>query len=121
MQNSEQQPNELRQPDLHKANVRRSCVFCQHYQHEEIGDSDFGAVYSDVATCQKNHDTDPETEEELPDFDRKIDRDCCVLEFWKVLEEDAFLMEVFDKEMANKSGENFNDTYDIFRQRYNYA
>lgn len=36
---------------LRLGTVRRSCLFCQFYKHEEVGDSDFGAVYSDVATC----------------------------------------------------------------------
>ena len=73
--------------------VRRSCSNCQFFQHEEVGDSDYGAVYSDVATCQKYLDTDPKTEEDIPNFDREIERDCCELDFWKVVELDDELSE----------------------------
>jgi hypothetical protein len=121
MQNSELQPNDFRQPDLHKANIRRSCSFCQYYRHEEIGDSDFGGVYAEQPSCSKYLDTDQETEEDIPDFDRHIERDCCHLDFWKVLEEDEQLKQYFDKEMSDKSGDNFNDSYEFFKARYNYA
>lgn len=121
MLNSEQKSNTALQPVLHKASVRRSCLFCQHYRHEEIGDSDFGAVYAKEATCSKYFDTDPETEEDIPNFDRTIERDCCVLEFWQVLEVDEVLKSSFDKEMSEKKGDNFNDTYQLFKGRYNYA
>lgn len=101
--------------------VRRSCLFCQYYKHEEVGDSDYGAVYAREAICSKYLDTDQETEEEIPDFDREVERDCCQLDFWKVLEEDGTLKNYFDKEMSEKSGENFNNSYEFFKVRYNYA
>ena len=52
--------------------VRRSCSFCQFFQHEEIGDSDFGGVYAKNATCSKYLDTDKESEEYIPNFDREL-------------------------------------------------
>lgn len=96
--------------------VRRSCSNCQFFQHEEVGDSDYGAVYSDVATCQKYLDTDPETEEDIPNFDREIERDCCELDFWKVVELDDELSEKISEDNGN-----LDNAYKLFNERYNYA
>lgn len=96
--------------------VRRSCSNCQFFQHEEVGDSDYGAVYSDVATCQKYLDTDPETEEDIPNFDREIERDCCELDFWKVVDLDDELSEKISEDNGN-----LDNAYTLFKERYNYA
>jgi hypothetical protein len=111
--------NEPQNPQLNIGAVRRSCLFCQFYRNEEVGDSDFGAVYSDVATCQKYLDTDPETEEDIPNFDREIDRDCCKLDFWRVVEVDNILSEKLAEE-SDRSGK-MDETYELFKKRYNYA
>lgn len=95
--------------------VKLSCSNCQFFQHEEVGDSDYGAVYSDVATCQKYLDIDIETEEDIPNFDREIERDCCELDFWKVVELDNELY----KKISENNG-NFDNVYKIFKERYNY-
>lgn len=99
--------------------VRRSCSFCQFFQHEEIGDSDFGGVYAENATCSQYLDTDKETEEEIPNFDREIERDCCKLDFWRVLEIDNVLSEKLAEE-SDRTGK-MNETYELFKERYNYA
>lgn len=99
--------------------VRRSCLFCQFYKHEEVGDSDFGAVYADVATCQKYLDTDSETEENIPIFDREIERECCVLDFWQVVEVDEDLAVKLAEE-AQTTGK-MEETYEMFKTRYNCA
>ena len=96
--------------------VRRSCSNCQFFQHEEVGDSDYGAVYSDVATCQKYLDTDPETEEDIPNFGREIERNCCELDFWKVVELDDELSEKISEDNGN-----LDNAYKLFKERYNYA
>ena len=96
--------------------VRRSCSNCQFFQHEEVGDSDYGAVYSDVATCQKYLDTDQETEEDLLNFDRELERDCCELDFWKVVDLDNDL-----SEKINEDNGNLDNAYKLFKERYNYA
>tara|TARA_R110002050_G_scaffold174876_5_gene307824 strand:- start:385 stop:726 length:342 start_codon:yes stop_codon:yes gene_type:complete len=96
--------------------VRRSCSNCQFFQHEEVGDSDYGAIYSDVATCQKYLDTDPETEEDIPNFKRDIERDCCELDFWKVVDLDKDLSEKLSEDNGNIDG-----AYKLFCERYNYA
>ena len=101
----------LRQPP-----VRRSCSFCQFFQHEEIGDSDFGGVYAENATCSKYLDTDKKTEEEIPNFDRNLERDCCKLDFWRVLEIDNVLSEKLAEE-SYRTGK-MDETYELFKEHY---
>lgn len=96
-------------------NVSHNCFNCQFFQHEEIGDSDYGAVYSDTANCQKFLDTDPETEKNIPNFDREIERQCCELDFWKVVELD----EKLSKKLADDNGK-IDSAYRLFCKRYNY-
>lgn len=97
--------------------VKHNCQFCQYYQHEEVGDSDFGAVYAKEASCSEYYDMDSETEEDIPNFDREIERDCCVLDFWNVLEVDNKLSEKFNEEMNNNA--TFDKTYSLFKEKYN--
>ena len=99
--------------------VRRSCLFCQFYKHEEVGDSDYGAIYSDVKTCQKYLDTDPETEEYILNFDREIERDCCELDFWQVVEVDEDLSVKLAEESYSTG--KMEETYEMFKARYNCA
>lgn len=120
MGNTNETSNQDNKSALHKTNVMRSCFFCQFYQHEEIGDSDFGGVYAENPSCSKYFDTDEETEEEIPDFDRNIERDCCKLDFWRVVEVDNDLAEKLDIEQ-NKDDGSFSETYELFKVRYNYA
>ena len=94
--------------------VRRSCSFCQYFQHEEVGDSDYGAIYSDVATCSQYLDTDKETEEDIPNFDREVERDCCELDFWKI--NDAEINNLMSEDDGN-----IDRAYKLFKERYNYA
>lgn len=94
-------------------NVRRSCSNCQFFGHEEVGDSDYGAIFSDVGTCQKYLDIDYEKEEYIPNFDREIERDCCELDFWKVVD--------LDEELYKKIGEDngkLDNAINIFKERY---
>jgi len=97
---------------LNKTISIRCCSNCQFYQHEEIGDSDFGTIYADMAICSKHYDT----KENIPNFDRNIERKCCVLDFFKVCEIDNELNESFNKEL-NK-GDSFNKTYKRFCEKY---
>lgn len=92
---------------------KKNCSNCQFYQYEEVGDSDFGSIYSDKATCQKYLDTDPETEENIPDFDRKIERNCCELDFWKVVESD----DVISNKLSEDNGE-IEGAFELFTKRY---
>jgi hypothetical protein len=104
---------------LDKATVMRCCSNCSFYRHEEVGDSDYGAVYAKEASCLEYYDTDKETEEDIPNFDRNIERECCVLDFFKVVEIDDELSKKFHKEI-NK-GDSFNKTYKRFCEKYNNA
>ena len=106
--------NNAEKPQLTIPCVRRSCSFCQYFQHEEVGDSDYGAIYSDVATCQKYIDTDKETEKDIPDFDREVERDCCELDFWKI--NDAEINNLMSEDDGN-----IDRAYKLFKERYNYA
>lgn len=96
--------------------VEYNCNFCQHYRNEEIGDSDFGAVYSKHPSCSKYYDMDKETEEDIPNFDRSVKRECCEIDFWKALDVDPILIESINKEGSRGS---FNKTYQLFKERYN--
>ena len=106
--------NTPQSPQLHKHSIRRSCCFCQYFQHEEIGDSDFGGVYAENETCSKYLDTDQETEEDIPNFDRDLERDCCVLDFWKIEDDEI------DNLISEDDG-NIDRAYKLFKERYNYA
>jgi len=103
-----------------KTAVMRCCSNCSFYQHEEVGDSDYGAVYAKEASCLKYCDTDKETEEDIPNFDRNIERECCVLDFFKVCEIDTDLSDRLATEMDETQG-SFNQTYKLFNARYNNA
>lgn len=100
--------------------VMRCCSFCQHFQHEEVGDSDCGGVYAKEASCSEYHDTEKETEEDIPNFDRNIKRECCDLDFFKVCEIDTDLSDRLATEMDETQG-SFNETYKLFLARYNNA
>jgi len=59
---------------------------------------------------------DEETEEDIPNFDRNIVRDCCDLNFWKVLDKDNDLID-----LLNAEGGEMDKAYDLFKARYNNA
>jgi hypothetical protein len=98
-------------------NITRCCKFCEFYQHEEVGDSDFGGVFSEKPSCLKYYDIDQETELEIPDFDREIERDCCVLDFWTILELDDVLSKNLS-ELSDGENDGVLSTYELFKERY---
>jgi hypothetical protein len=100
-----------------KNSVRRSCLFCQFYRCEEVGDSDYGSIYAEIPACEKYLDTDPETEENISNFDRNIERECCKLDFWKVVEVDENLSIKLSEE-AYSTGK-MDETYEMFKSLYN--
>lgn len=73
----------------------RNCQVCARYQCEEVGDSDYGAIYADNPSCEKENDLDKNEEYVLANFDREIERDCCELDFFKVLDVDEELRALF--------------------------
>jgi len=107
-------------PQCDKTAVMRCCSNCEFYRHEEVGDSDYGAVYAKEASCSQYYDTDEETEEYIPNFDRNIERECCVLDFFQVCEIDLELSEKLSAEMEETGG-SFNETYKLFKSLYNNA
>ena len=111
--------NEVTNPTSCQTAVIRSCFFCQFFQHEEIGDSDYGGVYAENPSCSQCLDTDEETEEDIPNFDRTVERDCCKLDFWRVVEIDKDLAEKLSAELDKNEG-SFSETYKLFKETYNY-
>jgi hypothetical protein len=105
---------------LNVAAVMRSCSFCEFYRHEKIRDSDIGGVYAENPSCSKYYDTDQKTEDDIPNFDRTIERDCCKLDFWSVLGVDRELSEKLSIEQDKNEG-SFSETYELFKVRYNYV
>lgn len=91
--------------------VKHNCEFCVHFRHEEIGDSDFCSIYADEPTCGLDHDADANGDT-IVDFDREVERDCCSLDYWRVLEVDEELYSIFRKE------DDFNVVYDAFTKKY---
>jgi hypothetical protein len=94
----------------------RNCNVCRYFQCEEIGDSDYGAVYAKEPSCQKYKDSD-EDENLIEGFDREIERDCCVLDFFKVAEIDKEIGDLFEpKEGDEDSG--MDRAYRRFKEKY---
>lgn len=106
-------------PQCVQTDVMRCCSNCSNYRHEEVGDSDYGAVYAYEANCSEYLDTDDE-EEVISGFDRNIERECCALDFFKVCEIDTDLSDRLSTEMDETQG-SFNETYKLFLARYNNA
>jgi stress response protein YsnF len=96
--------------------IKRNCDFCSNFVHQEIGDSDFGATYEDVPSCSEYHDLN-DNDEFIEDFDREIERSCCVLDFFSVIEFDTELEEAFNKEMRIGHMQ-LNETYELFEKKY---
>ena len=117
---SESISNTNQAEQLRENAVMRCCNLCANFRHEEVGDSDYGAVYAKDASCSEYYDTDEETEEDIPNFDRTIERKCGVLDFFKVCEIDKDLSDKLSDEMDKTEG-SFSSTYKIFCERYNNA
>lgn len=99
--------------------IKRNCKICSEYRAEEIGDSDFGAVYSDTLTCAADKDLDPETEEYIKNFDYETEKDCCIPEFWYVVDVDTEVKAIYEKEMETKEGADFpKRAYEKFKEKY---
>jgi len=110
---------QTKNPQLPQNAVMRCCSNCSFYRHEEVGDSDYGAVYTYEANCSEYLDTDDE-EEVISGFDRSVERECCALDFFKVCEIDTDLSDRLAIEMDETQGI-FNETYKLFIARYNNA
>jgi hypothetical protein len=93
----------------------KNCKVCQHYQCEEIGDSDYGAIYAAEPSCSKYKDMD-ENEDEIKGFDREAERECCVLDCFKVAEIDEEIGNLFNEDgdevtFGDKAYKRFNEKY----------
>lgn len=89
------------------------CEICFFYERQEIGDSDFGAITDSYPTCEKGFDINDD-ETLIQGFDRKVHRDCCAPDFFKVddPEIDAILAEDL-----NNSG-SYDRAYKRFTEKY---
>ncbi|WP_097005267.1 hypothetical protein [Lacrimispora amygdalina] len=95
-----------------------NCKICSYYKREEIGDSDFGAVYAKECTCSKDKDIDIETEEYINDFDYESVKDCCVPEFWLVADIDEEIDKLFTDKAAMSDDLYTTDVYERFKEKY---
>ncbi|MFA5528441.1 MAG: hypothetical protein WC996_07475 [Peptostreptococcales bacterium] len=95
--------------------IKKNCNFCHSFTNEEVGDSDYGAIYDDNPTCFRYLDLDDDGNP-IEGFDREIERDCCRLDFFMVLEHDEELKEMLSKEM-DLTGR-YDETYLRFKQKY---
>jgi len=103
-------------------NIIRNCEMCNLYYCQEVGDSDYGATYEDEPSCQNECDVDEYTGEHIKDFDRKIERDCCKLNFWKIIEidkeiEDMYYYAYYDEE-NDEYVEDVDRAYARFKEKY---
>lgn len=95
----------------------KCCKMCQCYQAEEVGDSDYGAIYADVLTCSKYHDCDKD-ENPIEDFDRECERECCCFDFFLVADVDEEIGKAFDEDMSKGDSGNYDRSYEMFRLKY---
>ncbi len=98
--------------------IKRSCRICHYFQYEEVGDSDFGGIYSDEMCCTKGYDMEPGTEETIANFSRDVERSCCLPDFWLVMEVDRSLSQMFDRETRCSQGMSFDQTFAHFKEKY---
>lgn len=95
-----------------------NCKICSYYRYEEIGDSDYGAVYANEPTCSKENDIEKETDAYIENFDYESVKDCCVPDFWLVADIDEEIDELFTKE-ASMSDDLYEDNaYKRFKEKY---
>lgn len=97
--------------------VVKCCEMCQCYQAEEVGDSDYGAIYSDELSCSEYLDCDKD-ENPIEGFDRKCERECCCLDFFLVADVDKEIGDAFGEDMMNGDDGNFDRSYEIFKKKY---
>ena len=95
--------------------MMKNCKNCFHYSCQEIGDNDFGGIYEEYETCSLNHDSN-ENDELIKDFDRDVERECCNLDFFRVIESDKLLNHFFHLEVMNNS--KCDKTYELFERLY---
>lgn len=95
-----------------------NCKICSYYTWEEIGDSDFGAVYAKERTCSKDKDLDMETEESIKDFDYESVKDCCVPDFFAVGDIDEEIDKLFTDGVAMSDDLYSTDAYERFKEKY---
>lgn len=98
--------------------LKLNCKICTYYRAEEIGDSDFGAVYSDTLTCSEDEDLNPETEEYITDFDYESEKKCCIPDFWSVIEKDEEIKKLFDEEVQLTGDLAPRNAYEKFKEKF---
>lgn len=92
--------------------LKLNCKLCYSFKNDEVGDSEYGSVYSETPSCSKYLDIDDDGNE-LSNFDREIERECCDLDFWAVIEVDAELKAELSKETFG-----YDKTYESFEKKY---
>ncbi len=92
--------------------LTKNCNICSDYLAEEIGDSDYGVVYSDELICDNGYNLDEE-ENPYEDFNRDIERVCYRINFWKALEKDEELNVFTENEF------DYDKSFGLFKKKYN--
>lgn len=80
-----------------KCAVKNNCLFCAYHGNETIGD--YGETYASHEVCAENNDCDDEGNLDKM-FDYESEKDCCDLEFWKVLDADEKMQKLFEEDMV---------------------
>lgn len=75
--------------------MKKNCKICAYFQLEEIGDSDYGAIYSEEYVCVIEKDLEESQEKVAEGFDRDTERECCHIDFWKVVDIDKEINDLF--------------------------
>jgi hypothetical protein len=104
---------------ISKCAVKNNCLFCHYYKQADVQDSDFGASYGGKETCSEHKDCDEDGElDEAFDYESK--KDCCDYEFWKVLDADERMQELFTKDMMADINMKQDDwkAYKYFLKKY---
>lgn len=96
--------------------VKSNCIFCTYHQHEQVKGI---TVHSQKAVCLEGKDLD-RIGNPIEDFDYGSEKDCCDYDFWKVLEGDEDMKQLFDNDMAKaeKSPQDEWVSYKYFAQKY---
>ncbi len=95
-----------------------NCKICSYYHYEEIGDSDYGAVYAKEPTCSKDKDLNVETEECINGFNYDSLKDCCVPDFWIVADMDKEISDLFTDEDIMSDDIYDTSAYEKFKEKY---
>lgn len=92
----------------------RNCENCFNFQHFKPTEN--GLEYVEEMRCANGNDINNNTSELNNNFNRKIERECNILDFWKVLAEDEELLKMFKTNFDDEK--NCAKTFSYFKEKY---